>query len=155
MEHSSDEFAEAFLTKLDCRYIYRHRHRRKTFILPFPGLRTGGPEHPFANWHDQAAVFGNSYESIGRHETQVRMLPTKKSLQPDDLPRGNIHLRLIHQKKFFFWECPPHAALQRQSLHNLSIHLLREEPKVIASFVFGAVHSRIGVLDDRFGVRAV
>src|ERR1700687_1707456 len=122
MEHSSDEFAEAFLTKLDCRYIYRHRHRRKTFILPFPGLRTGGPEHPFANWHDQAAVLGNSYELIGRHETQVRILPTKSDAGAQD--RGHYFDTLEERRTF-----------RRRTTENASSLSIEQNPGDVQVFM--------------------
>ena len=123
--------------------------------MPFPGLRAGSPQHPFTDWHDQAAVLRNSYEFIGRHKAQFRVLPAEERLQPGDPSSGNIHLRLIHEKEFFFVECQSQAVLQGQSLHSLSVHVLREEPKIVTSIIFGAIHGRIGILDQSFAVRTV
>src|SRR5208282_1028083 len=109
----------------------------------------------FTDGHDKAAVLGNSYEFIGRHEAQFRMLPAEERLQSGDLSSGNIHLWLIHQRKFSFVECQSQAVLQGQSLHNLSIHVLRKELKVVTSMIFGAIHGSIGIFDQGIAVRTV
>src|ERR1019366_2141846 len=144
-----------FLTKLDRRYIDCYRHCGKPLVLPFPGLRAGRPEHPFADWHDQAAVLGNSYEPIGWHKAQFRVLPAQHVFQSDDLSGDNIHLLLIHEKEFSFFECQSQAALQGQSLHSLSVHVVGEELKVVTSILFGAIHGRIRILDQGFAVGTV
>jgi hypothetical protein len=111
------------LAKLDGRDIDRYSDVGKTFLLPFPGLRTGRPEHPFADWHDQTAVLCNSYELIGWHKTQVRVSPAEECLQPDDPSSGDIHLWLIYEKEFFFSECQSQAVLQSQPLDSLNVHV--------------------------------
>src|ERR1019366_895047 len=83
------------------------------------------------------------------------MLPAQQCLQPDDLSSGHVHLWLIHQKEFFFVECLLKAVLQSQSLYSLSVYVLCEEPKAVASTLFGAIHGRIGILDQGFGVCTV
>ena len=83
------------------------------------------------------------------------MLPAEESFQPGDSSRGHFDLRLIHQKEFFPVERQSQAALQYQSLHRLSVHVLGKEPKVVTPIVLGAIHSGIGMFDQGFGVRAV
>src|ERR1700689_2330959 len=83
------------------------------------------------------------------------MLPAEQCLQPGDSSTGDIHLWLIHQKELFPVECQPQAALQGQSLHDLSIHVRRKKPKVVTPVVLGTIHSSIGILDQRFGVCSV
>jgi hypothetical protein len=83
------------------------------------------------------------------------VVPAEERFQSGDLSSGNIHLWLIHQKKFFFVECRSQGVLQGQSLHDLSIHIRRKKLKVLPSIVFGAIHGRIGILDQGFTVRTV
>src|ERR1700682_5006029 len=83
------------------------------------------------------------------------MLPTKERLHAGDTSRDHVHLWLIHEKEFFLAECRSQAVLQAQSLDSLSVHILREEPEVVTSMLFGAIHSCIGILDQRFAVRTV
>ena len=59
------------------------------------------------------------------------------------------------KKEFSFVECQSQAVLQGQSLHSLSVHLLREESKVVTPALFGAIHSRIGTPNEGFKVHAV
>src|SRR5580692_1396200 len=125
------------------------------FVLPFPGLRAGCPEDPFTDWHDQAAVLGNSYKPVGWHKAQFRMLPAEKRFQPDNLSGTHIHLRLINEKEFISLERQPQTVLQCQSLPDFGVHFLGEESKVVASLFFGAVHGGVGVLDQDFSTLAV
>src|ERR1035441_9355815 len=155
VEHLSDEFAEVLLTKLNRRYIYCYRHCGEPFVLPFSRLGGGGPEHPFTDGHDQPAVLRNPYELIGWHETQLRVLPAEERFQPSDPSSPNIHLRLVHEREFFVVERQSQAISQGQPFPNLSVHILREEAEVVASALFGPIHSRIGILDQRFTVRTV
>src|ERR1700724_1750802 len=37
----------------------------------------------------------------------------------------------------------------------MSVHILREEPEVVTSTIFGTIHGRIGILDQRFAVQTV
>src|ERR1035438_4230047 len=155
MEHLSDEFAEVLLTKLNRRYIDCYRHCGEPFVLPFSRLGAGGPEHPFTDGNDQPAVLRNPYELIGWHGTKLRVLPAEERFQTSDLSSADIHLRLIHEREFFVVECQSQAISQGQPFPNLRVHILREEAKVVAPALFGLIHSRIGILDQRFAVRAV
>jgi hypothetical protein len=83
------------------------------------------------------------------------VLPAQECFQPADPSTGNFHLRLIEQEKFSFFECQSQAVLQGQSLYDLSIHVLRKELKVVTSIVLGAIHGRIGILDQGFAVCTV
>ena len=82
MEHPLNKFAEISLTELDRRHVYCYRHRGNPFVLPFPDLSTGSPEHPFADGYDQAAAFRNRYELIRGHEAQSRVLPADEIPTP-------------------------------------------------------------------------
>src|SRR5580704_17654653 len=83
------------------------------------------------------------------------MLPAQKGFEPDDLSSGHIYLWLINEKKFFFVECVWKAVLQSQTLHGQSVYVLCEEPKAVASVLFGAIHGGVGILDQGFGVCAM
>src|ERR1019366_4256390 len=93
-------------------------------------------------------------------ENSLRPALEKKQLflvyQPQmDLATGKIHLRLIDQKELFLLECRTQAVFQGQSLHNLSSHLFRKELKAVPSILFGAIHGRIGMLEQAFNIRTV
>src|SRR3984957_21052717 len=100
-------------------------------ILPCPGLRAGRPDLPLANRENQTAVLSNSYELIGWHQTQVWALPAEKCFQSDDPFSGNIHLRLIHQKKLLVGERRTQAAFKGKPLDRLRIHVFVEESKTV------------------------
>ena len=59
------------------------------------------------------------------------------------------------RKSSLFVERQPQAVLQGQSLHSLSVHVVGKEPEIVASIILGAIHGRIGILDQGFAVRAV
>ena len=44
------------------------------------GLGAGGAQQPYAEGHDQAAVFRQRDELVGRHGAELRMAPTKQGL---------------------------------------------------------------------------
>src|SRR5579871_5652446 len=80
------------------------------------------------------------------------MLPAYERFQTDHHSTGEFHLRLIHQEEFSPIEGEAQTILQRQSFHNLDIHVLGKELVSIASFFFGAIHGRVGVLDQRLAI---
>ena len=56
----------------------------RNFVLPFPGLGAGCPEHPLTGGLDQAVAFRDSYERIRWHETRFRVLPAEKTFPTSD-----------------------------------------------------------------------
>src|ERR1700722_15174571 len=155
MKHTSDEFAEALLAKLDRGYVDCYGNGEEAVVLPFPSLRTGCSEHPFTDGYDQSAVLGDAYELIGRHKTQGWVLPAEKCFQSNNPSSGNIHLGLIHEKEFLFPECQSQAVFQSQALDNLGVHILGEKLEVVTSAGLGTVHSCVGILDQGLAVRTV
>ena len=123
--------------------------------MPFPNLRAGFSEHPLADGHDQAAALRHSYELVGRHQAPFRVLPAEERFHPDDHSTGDLHLRLIYQEQLFSLQRQPQAVLQSQPLHHLSIHVFGEELEGIASLLFGAIHGRIGIFDQRLPVHSM
>src|SRR5580658_4239021 len=83
------------------------------------------------------------------------MLPAEKRLQADDLSGGHIHLRLINEEEFISVERQAQTVLQGQAVYDLGVHFLGEEPKVVASLFFGAVHGGISMLDQAFSTFTV
>src|SRR5579863_119803 len=83
------------------------------------------------------------------------MLPAEKRLQADDLSGGHIHLRLINEEEFISVERQAQTVLQRQPVSDLGVHFFGEEPKVVASLFFGAVHGGISMLDQAFSTFTV
>ena len=62
---------------------------------------------------------------------------------------------MIYQEKFSFFECHSQAVPQGQSLNDLSIHIFGKDLKVVPPVFLGAIHGRIGILNQGFAIHTV
>ena len=63
------------------------------------GLTAGRAEHPFADWHDQPAFFGQRNETCRRCPHHAAE-PAQQRLHADDAAARQIHLRLVVEREF-------------------------------------------------------
>ena len=68
--------------------------------VPGRRLAAGGAQNPFADLQDQAALFGDRDEDIGRDGAALGMLPAQQRLEAEDLAGRQVLLRLIGEAQF-------------------------------------------------------
>ena len=83
------------------------------------------------------------------------MLPPNQRLDREDAPRAQIDLRLIVEDELGSGERVSQFLLQQEFLMDLGVQLGRVELEIVAADFLGAVHRRIGVGQQRVGVRPV
>jgi len=76
------------------------------------------------------------------------MDPSQQRFRAVDLTRGQIDLRLIHQAQFIALDGRAQAAFDQHAVLHFLIEVGREKLEIIASQMLGAVHRRVGMLDD-------
>jgi hypothetical protein len=151
-QHVVNELPETFLAKLHGRNVHGDGEGRNSVLLPPPHLQASGTEDPLPNRNNQAAVFGDAYEFIGRDESQFRVTPAQQRLKARDLAGAKVGLRLVHEEEFVAVERDAQALLQHGALDDLSVHGFGEEAKAVAAAFLGAVHGRVSILDEGFCV---
>jgi diguanylate cyclase (GGDEF)-like protein/PAS domain S-box-containing protein len=135
--------------------IHRHRHRLQAFSLPGRCLCACPAQYPFAQRQDQPTALRFRNELFRRHASQLRMLPAHQRLRPSNFLAGDLHYRLILQKKFSPCQRRPHLAFDRELCLGAAAHLSRKEAHVVAAVLFRRIHRRVRLPNQRLPVRAV
>jgi hypothetical protein len=76
------------------------------------------------------------------------MNPAQQRFGAVDLARGEIDLRLIQQAQFVTLDGGTQSALDQHALMHLLVQIIGKELEVVAPQVLGAVHRRVGMLDE-------
>ncbi len=118
-------------------------------VGPATGLRARLLEDVGADGHDEAVLLGERDEVERRHDAVVWAVPSHERLDTVDLARRKAHRRLVDDVELR----PLHRAVQgargREALHGPVAHGPVEQLEAVAAPVLGAVHRRVGVLDER------
>ena len=122
-----------------------------------PGLRLRArfAQHPIADGHDQAAVFGNGNEIRWRDQPAQGMGPAEQCFRAGDFSGLEIDLGLIVQCEFLALESAPQTLLDGLPLDGADVHGGLEKLITLAAVFLGLIHGGVGVLDERLGVQAV
>ena len=83
-----------------------------------------------------------------RDQSQGRVLPPHQGLGPDHAAVGEVDLGLVVQTQLTALDSAPQSALQHHLLAHLVVQVLGEVAEAVAPRVLGAVHRRVGVLDQ-------
>ncbi len=76
------------------------------------------------------------------------MDPAQQRFRAVDLARGQIDLRLIQQAQLIALDGGTQTAFDQHAFLHFLIQIGGEELEIVASQVLGAVHRRVGMLDD-------
>ena len=141
--------------ELPRRNVHANRHRRQARILPGLVLPASFAQHPVADRHDQSRLLGERNEFDRRRHAQRRMHPADQRLDREDAPRAQIDLRLIEQHEFRAGDGVSQFLLQQEFFVNLDVQLGRVELEIVAADFLGAIHRRVGIGQQRVGVRPI
>lgn len=135
---------------LSCGEVHTHcwKYFVSVFLVPLLRLSTGLLEHPPAEIVDQAGLLGEGYELRRGHHTTLRMIPSRQSLEADDLAAIEQHLRLIVDREFVALDCVPEITLQTQALAGRGIHLQVEHPVTDRASSLRPVHRDIRIAQE-------
>ncbi|MNM31227.1 hypothetical protein D3C81_417990 [compost metagenome] len=148
-------FLQAAHKKLDARDIHRQVHGADAAGAPFADLLAGLVEHPVPHPYDQPRLFQQGDEEGRRHHAVARAAPAYQGLGAADAPRDDMHLGLEEQHEFLVVDGAPQGVFHVQPGHRLRVHFGREETEGVAARFLGAVHGRIGILNQGVGVDAI
>jgi len=112
-------------------------------------------EHPVTDAHDQPRLFQQGDEQRRRNHAVAGAAPAYQRLGAADAPGDDIHLGLEEQHEFLVVDGAPQGVLHVQAGHRLGIHLRREEAEGVAARLLGAVHGRVGILDQGIGIDGI
>ncbi len=105
-------------------------------------------EDPRAHRHDDAGLLGHPQEVARRHDAAHRVVPAQERLDRDAVTGGEVELGLEQHPQLVAVERAPERALGEQARHGLGVHRLVEELVARAAASLGAVHRRVGVLQE-------
>ena len=155
LQRAGDAGDQVLLPELPRRHVHADGHRRQARVLPGLVLPAGFVQHPIADRHDQAGFLGDRNEFDRRHHAQRRVVPADQRFDREDAPRAQVDLRLIVQDELATRDGVSQFLLQQEFLVDLGVQLGRVELEIVAADFLGAVHRRVGVGEQRLGVRAV
>ena len=143
-----DAFQQILLPELARGQIHGDLDRHKSGVLPRTVLPARRLEHPFADGDDQAGLFRERNEAIGRDQPQFVALPADQGFGADDPASSDIHLGLISQNKLPAFERAPQLGLQTQFLRGLGVDGVGINLVVISPFLLGVVHRDVRVFQQ-------
>ena len=123
-------------------------------LTPLLRAQTGAAQHPFAHAHDQARLFCQRDEFIGRDQLAA-MLPTQQGLDAGDGAAGAVKLRLEEQAQFVLIHCLVEVVFQHQGGLGDGLHFFAIGLDAVATRIFGAIHGQVCVSHQRDRVTAV
>ena len=107
--------------------------------------------HALARWHpltdrlDQPGLFGYGNEGARRQQSALRMVPAQQGFHTDHLAGAHVDERLVVELELLLLDRLAQSGFQGVPLYRARVHLGREELVVVAAFLFGVIHRRVGV----------
>src|SRR5437016_4981151 len=97
------------MLKLLARQIHRDRERLAAvkLLVPARALATGLLDHPATEGQDEPRLFRQRNERERRNAPAPRMIPTHEGFDAGDVPRLELHDRLIAEHEFSALESRP------------------------------------------------
>ena len=138
--------------------VDRHPAHGQTRVEPGAALPAGLPQHPGAQFADQAGILGHGDEARGRNQALLGMGPAGQGLDADQGTGAQVDLRLVVEPQLVQLQGLAQLSLQQDALEGGVGHVLGIELVVVASPVLGAVHGGIGVLQqglDRLAIAGI
>ena len=135
--------------------VHRDGTGGKALVLPAFGLGAGLPQHPPANGRHQAATFGYRQKSFRGHQAPLRMVPAQQGFSSGQRAGFEMDRGLIEQEEFLPIERVPQAGFDGQSLDHSDVHIAFKKLEIVATFLLGAVHRGIRILDQGFRILTV
>ncbi len=117
--------------------------------MPVRQLATGFLQHPFAERHDQAAVFRRGNEMPRRDQAPLRALPAQQGFAADDAAARQVDQRLVVEQEFVALQGAAQVVVQVQPFLGVGIHAFGIEAEGIAAGGLGVVHRGIGLPQQR------
>jgi hypothetical protein len=96
-------------------------------------------EHPIAERHDQADLFGDRNECVRRDHAAFRMVPAQQRFETRDFAGRDFDQRLIAEFELIGEERLAQIKLQPVAFLHVRIHIRLEEVIGAAAFGLGAI----------------
>ena len=143
------------VAELHTRHIDRDLPARGVVGAPAADLRTRLPQHPIADFHDQAALLRDGDEFVGWHHAALRMRPAQQRLDRLDLEGLERETRLIVEREFLALERLAQICLERQPFCGARRDgfLEKFQPALVGSL--GVMHRRVCIVHQRVGARGI
>src|SRR5687768_13952810 len=106
-----------------------------------------GPQHPFADLENAAAVFRDWDENDRRYLTANGMRPAQQGLESNDLAALDILLRLINKTKLLRSDCVAQIVFDAATIARFRAHCGLEKAICVAAFLLGAIERGVGVAE--------
>ena len=108
-----------------------------------------------ADRYDHAGVFGDGQELPRKKQPTLWMLPAYERLDTRDGSCLEIYLRLVMQQQLVAFKSISQLAFQGLTLDGLETHVWGKELVIIAPIFLGAIHRRVGILEQRLTIFTV
>ena len=112
---------------------------------PLRRREAGLADHPFAERHDEADLFGERNEGRGRHHAALGMVPADQRLKAADLAALQVHHRLIVELELARGQRLAQVLLHDAAGLHLLVHVRLEEAERAAAVALGAVKREVRI----------
>ena len=130
---------------------YRQIDRNLHFLRPAHRVAAGLAQHPVAQRHHQADVFGQGQELGGVEQAALRMAPAQQRFEAGDAALQQVDQRLVVQFELLLLQAGAQLDLKLAAVLHAGIHLGLEEPVAGATFFFGPVQRQVGIAHQFVG----
>ena len=149
----AQHFQEQRVAELHLRHVDGHDEVAVALFAQQHQFAASRAQHPFTEVDDDARILGNRNETVGRDELAVRRLPAQQRFGAHGAARGQVDLRLIHDKQLVLAEGRAQRMHHAHSFADFDAHAARKIEVPGALLAFCPFQGDIGIL-QRIGARA-
>ena len=117
--------------------------------------RTCLPQHPLADRHDHAGLFGKGYELVGRNETSGRMPPAQQRFETGDPLGPKVDQRLIEQLELAGTQRLMEVEFHDTARLHPRIHFGMKQSKDTAPIGLRPIQGQVGTFQQLIGFQSV
>jgi hypothetical protein len=128
--------------------------RQRQLGIPLAGVLQGLADERFGERADGVDLLGDRDEDLGADEAELRGIPPREHLEPDELARLEIDLLLVVGNELAGRNAPADAGLELGAEAQFALHLRFEPVVAAAAALLGLVHGDVGAVDQRFAAQA-
>jgi hypothetical protein len=150
LEHTFDFLHDARVMQLATAQVHRHR-QVGAFALPALQLVARLFEHPAADRHDGARVFGDRDEVRGADGRRTGDAPAQERFEAEQTHAVERNFRLVCQLELVVLERAPQRLFELVPAKRTRAHRVIEGRRAGATGAFGGVHRDVGVAQQIFG----
>ena len=134
------------MAELHLRHVDGHDEVAVALLAQQHQFAAGRAQHPFAEVDDDARIFGNGDETVGRDEFAIRRLPAQQRFGAHGAARGQVDLRLVDDKQLVLAEGRAQRVHHAHPFADFNAHAAREIEVSGALLAFRPFQGDIGIL---------